>query len=81
MSAVRAPEGEVAQGTLSKVPQLLDKRGWSAMDLARKANIAHGTALSLKKGETDGFSVATLQKVAEALGVHWLDLFREDKSG
>ncbi len=77
----RAPEAELAQGTVSRVPQLLEKRGWTAMDLAREAKIAHGTALRLKRGETDGFSVTTLHDVAEALGVHWLDLFREDKSG
>jgi DNA-binding Xre family transcriptional regulator len=74
-------EEELAQDTISRVPQLLDKRGWNAMDLAREAKIAHKSALRLKKGESRGFSQRTLEKVAEALGVHWLELFREDKSG
>jgi len=71
----------MAQGTQSRVPLLLEKKGWSAMELARRANIAHGTARRLKNGETDGFTLSTLQAVAEALDVHWLALFKEDKSG
>jgi transcriptional regulator with XRE-family HTH domain len=81
MNTSRAPEADLTQGTVSRVPQLLEKRGWTAMDLAREAKIAHGTALRLQRGETGGFSTATLDAVGEALGVHWTTLFREDKSG
>ena len=53
---------------ISRVPELLKKRGWGAMDLVRRANVGIGTAYKLAAGDAD-FSIQTLGKLCAVFGV------------
>jgi transcriptional regulator with XRE-family HTH domain len=42
--------------------------GWRQIDVARRAGVSHGTISNIERGRCDGVSVATLGRVAHALG-------------
>lgn len=53
---------------VSRVPELLQERGWGAMDLVRRANMGVGTAYKVAGGDTD-FTIETLAKLCTLFGV------------
>ncbi len=64
---------ETIMGTIvSKVPDLLEARGWTAMDLVRKANLGVYTAYRLAAGETD-ITLRVLKQLCEVFGVSSID--------
>lgn len=56
-----------------RIAALREERGWSARQLARKSDLADVTVLSIEDG-TGNPTMATLEKIAEALGVSVGDL-------
>ena len=66
--AVQIKEEELVGRVISHVPKLLEKRGWGAMDLVRKAELGIDTAYKLARGETD-FTIQTLEKLCKVFGV------------
>ena len=59
----------MAPGIRIRVPELLNERGWTAMDLVRKANIATATAYRLANGEADAITLDVLERLCQAFGV------------
>ena len=57
-----------------KVPELMQKKGWNATDLMRKANIAYGTALRLSKGEAEAISFEVLNSLCALFEVKIEDI-------
>lgn len=57
-----------------KIPELMQKKGWNATDLMRKANIAYRTALRLSKGEGDGITFEVLESLCKLFEVQIKDI-------
>lgn len=62
-----------------KVPELMQKKGWNATDLMRKANIAYGTALRLSKGEAEAISFEVLNSICSLFEVKVEDVLEYQK--
>lgn len=62
-----------------KVPELMQKKGWNATDLMRKANIAYGTALRLSKGEAEAISFDVLNSICSLFEVKVEDVLEYQK--
>ncbi len=52
-----------------KVKQLREKLGLSQEKLARLADVSNNTIINIEAGKQDNPTIATLKKVAKALGV------------
>ncbi len=57
-----------------KVPELMQKKGWNATDLMRKANIAYRTAHRLSKGEADAITFDVLEALCELFDARVQDI-------
>jgi putative transcriptional regulator len=57
-----------------KVPELMERKGWNASDLMRKANIAYRTALRLSKGEAEAMSFEVLESLCQLFEVNVQDV-------
>ncbi|HLC01963.1 MAG TPA: helix-turn-helix transcriptional regulator [Anaerolineales bacterium] len=76
----------MAPGTRLRVPELLEKRGWKAMDLVREAARCHRvlsvrTAYRLANGDTKGVEYETIATLKEVFGVSYEELFADEESG
>ena len=56
-----------------RIAELREERGWTARQLARKSDLADVTVLSIEDGSGNP-TMATLAKIAEALGCKVADL-------
>ena len=61
------------------IAQLREREGWSQEVLAAKTGLRTATISNLENGKSNP-RMSTLQAVADALGVHILDLFEDDRS-
>ena len=59
--------------TGKRIQALREEKGWTARQLARKSDLADVTVLSIEDG-SDNPTMATLAKIAEALGCKVADL-------
>jgi HTH-type transcriptional regulator/antitoxin HipB len=48
---------------------LRERKGWSQAELARRAGVNQGTISRIEAGHTKGVDLATLDRLARALGV------------
>ena len=58
-----------------RVPELLEERGWTPMELVRRAGLAMGTAYRLANGEAKGVTFDVLEKLCATFGVDVGELF------
>lgn len=54
---------------LGRIRELRDARGWSQAELAERARIRAATVSNIEAGKTKGIDFATLEAIANALGV------------
>lgn len=57
-----------------KLLMLRANKGWSQSDLAKEAEVQQGTISRIEKGETKDYSVKTMFRIAQALGVKVTDI-------
>lgn len=61
-----------------RVRELRNKRGWTQQQLAERAGVRRATISELESGRVpERVKLATLEKIARALGVPTLKLLRE----
>lgn len=53
----------------TKISRFLERRGWSATELARKAKVSPSTVTRLANGDITVPTAKTAKKLADALGV------------
>jgi transcriptional regulator with XRE-family HTH domain len=63
----------VTRAAGTRIRALRKERGWSQLDLARKANVSQGTVCNAERASTPT-SVATVTAVAGAFGLEPADL-------
>lgn len=72
----------MVQGTARlRVPQLLERTGWSISELMRRSGLSYPTVLRLAKGETGPVSLGTALAIAKAFGVPLEEVIEKDSSG
>jgi transcriptional regulator with XRE-family HTH domain len=52
-----------------RVKELRQAKGWRQVDLAERSGIDQGNISKIEQGQTRGVDFATLEKLADALGV------------
>jgi transcriptional regulator with XRE-family HTH domain len=60
-----------------RIRQLRIQRQWSQEELGRRANVGHQTVSDIETGRRDNPKQATLQAIADALGVTVATLYGE----
>ena len=58
-----------------RIMELRLKHGMSLIELSRKSQVSRQTIAKLEAGEEQDTTVSTLQKIADAVGVHVAELF------
>ena len=61
-----------------KVRALRDAKGWSQQELALRADVRPATISDIER--SGKAQIGSLVKVAEALGLHLLDIFEDDRT-
>lgn len=61
------------------IRKLRQQKGMSQDRLSKKANLALNTIVKIETGESPNPTVETLEKIAKALGVLVVDLFKNRK--
>ncbi|NJP06685.1 MAG: helix-turn-helix transcriptional regulator [Chloroflexaceae bacterium] len=64
-----------------RIGEILRERGISTRDLADRASIAVATARALALGENERVDMPVIERVAAALNVRPLELFKEIEDG
>lgn len=62
-----------------RIWELRRERGWRAEDLAERSGVAYRTIAGLESGENKRPQLATLEKLARALGVEVAELLRPSR--
>jgi len=62
-----------------RLAELLEERGMSQSELARRSGITFATINAMTRNRTTGVQLDTLDKLARALGVEPGDLIERDK--
>jgi transcriptional regulator with XRE-family HTH domain len=57
------------------IPDLLKSKGWTTQEFAKRAGLTYNQALAMKRSVYTRIDLATLAKVADALGVQPGQLF------
>jgi len=70
-----------ARLNLHKVERLLEERGWSKYRLSRLAGLSYGHVIMLLQGQRQNPSIATVAKLAQAIGVPIEELLEEEEDG
>jgi len=66
----------MTKGTVRlRVPELLQERGWTVAEFARRADLVYNTASWLSRGYYDRIGLTTIAKLCEVFGVEPGDLF------
>lgn len=52
-----------------RVQELREAKGWTQIELARKASVRPSTLVEIEKGRTTRVDLAVLERLADALGV------------
>jgi DNA-binding Xre family transcriptional regulator len=52
-----------------RVQELREAKGWTVVELSKRAGIRWATLSAIEKGQTTGIDFATLEKLARALEV------------
>jgi len=61
---------DLMTGTIKvKVSEILDQKGWTTAEFAKRAGIVYTTALAIRRGNFARIGLDTLYQVCEALGV------------
>lgn len=60
---------DVRKNMSTKISRFLERRGWSATELARKASVSPSTVTRLANGDIPVPTGKTAKKLAKALGV------------
>lgn len=63
--------------TLPRLRALRERKAWTQLELAEKAQVARGTVSNAEAGEP--IKLPTVRRLAEALGVEPAQLMRESK--
>lgn len=72
-------KGDAGQMARFKIRQIAEKQGAkNATDLMRKTGISYSLARELWKNTDLNLEIDTLRRIAEKLGVSFLDLFEPD---
>jgi transcriptional regulator with XRE-family HTH domain len=64
-----------------RVPELLEKTGWSISELMRRSGLSYPTVFRLAKGKGGPVSLDTAIAIAEAFGVPLEEVIEEKTSG
>ena len=65
-------------GVGSRIGAICKKKGISLRKLSIDSGVPYSTLYSAVKRDSSGIDVNTVQKIAEALGVSWYELFIDD---